>query len=176
MQIDLVKEYLTSTVKTPYFMFVSDSHYKPAIDELLVLGFDPVRTSNFCGGDDKLPDIDGLFDYIETAGVNVNSTKLFVIGLGEYLALRGNDESSRILSRLKDLNVGGVKVVLILRGLVSQIAGLQADPRFDNRRYSVADNADCYLSFTLTVPSVGLSAYLVLRQCLRNLKMDAVGA
>ena len=49
MQIDLVKKYLTSTVKMPYFLFISDSQYKPAIDELSVLGLDFVRISGFCG-------------------------------------------------------------------------------------------------------------------------------
>ncbi|OYO87274.1 hypothetical protein CG709_14245, partial [Lachnotalea glycerini] len=50
------------------------------------------------------------------------------------------------------------KVVFVLRGLVTQIADLQAGPRFDSRRFSVVDNAVCDLSFTLASPSVGLSA------------------
>jgi len=176
MQIDLVKKYLTSTVKTPYFLFISDSQYKPAIDELSVLGLDFVRISGFCGGDDKLPDIDGLLTYIEAADINAKSKKLVVTGLGEYLALRGNDEASRILSRLKDLNVGGAKIVLILRGLVSLITGLQTDPRFDNRRYSVVDKADCDLSFTLAAPSVGLSALSGFKAMLTELENGRCGS
>ncbi len=158
MQIDSIKKYLTSSVKTPYFLFISDGQYKTAIDELSLLSLDFVQMSGFCGGDDKLPDVDGLLTYIEAADVNAKSKKFVVTGLGEYLALRGPDEASRTLSRLKDLNVGGAKVVLLLRGLASQIAALQADPRFDNRRFSVVNNAECDLSITLAAPSVGLPA------------------
>jgi len=157
MQIDSVKKYLTSSVKTSYFLFISDDQYKIAIDELSLLDLDFVQMSGFCGGDDKPPDIDGLLTYIEAADVNAKSKKFVVTGLGEYLALRGPDEASRTLSRLKDLNVGGAKVVLLLRGLASKIAELQTDPRFDNRRFSVVNKAECDLSITLAAASVGLS-------------------
>jgi len=89
MQIDSVKKYLTSSVKTPYFLFISDGQYKTAIYELSLLGLDFVQMSGFCGGDDKPPDIDGLLTYIEAADVNAKSKKFVVTGLGEYLALRG---------------------------------------------------------------------------------------
>lgn len=158
MQIDSVKEYLTSSVKTPYFLFISDGQYATAMDELSILGLNPVPMSGFCNNDDKMPDIDGLFSYIKAAGENGNRKKIVVTGLGEFLALRGSDEATRTLSRLKDHNLGEAKVVLLLRGLVSLIAGMQTDPRFDSRRFSVIDNAECDLSFTLAAPSVGLSA------------------
>jgi len=158
MQTDPVKRYLTSSVKTPHFLFVSDDQYKTIFDELSMRGLDIVQMSSFCGNDDKLPDIDGLLNHIEEADVNAKSKKFFVTGLGEYLALRGPDEASRTLSRLKDLNVGGAKVVLLLRGLASQIPRLQADPRFDERRFSVIDKAGSDVSITLADPSVGLPA------------------
>ncbi|KQC03545.1 MAG: hypothetical protein APR53_04965 [Methanoculleus sp. SDB] len=176
MQIDLVKRYLTSSVKTPYFLFISDDQYKTAIDELSVLGLDFVQMSGFCGGDDKLPDIDGLFTYIEAADVNAKGKKFVVTGLGEYLALRGDGEASRTLSRLKDLSVGGAKVVLLLRGLASQIAGLQTDPRFDNRRFSVVNKAECDLSFTLAAQSVGLSALSGFKALLAELENGRCGS
>ncbi|MDR1000208.1 MAG: BREX-4 system phosphatase PglZ [Clostridiales bacterium] len=158
MEIDSVKSYLTSIVKTPFFLFISDDQYLSAIDELKVCGLDFISMSSFCSGDDKVPDIDGLLNHIEAADVNVIGKKFVVTGLGEFLALRGIDEAVRTLSRLKDLNVGGAKVVLLLRGLATLIAGLETDPRFDNRRHSIVDGAECNLSFTLAAPSVGLSA------------------
>lgn len=176
MQFDSVKKYLTSSVKTPYFLFISDGQYKSAIDELSVLGLDFVQMSVFCSGDDKLPDMDGLLTYIEAADVNAKGKKFVVKGLGEYLALRGHDEALRYLSRLKDLNVGGAKVVLLLRGLVSQIAGLQTDPRFDNRRFSVIDKANCDLSLTLAAPSVGLSALTGFKMMLEELENGRYGS
>jgi hypothetical protein len=176
MHTDRVKRYLTSSVKTPYFLFISDDQYKTILDELSMLGLDFVQISGFCGGDDKLPDIDGLFTYIEAADVNAKSKKFVVTGLGEYLALRGHGEASHTLSRLKDLNVGGAKVVLLLRGLVSQIAGLQTDPRFDNRRFSVINKAECDLSITLAAPSVGLSALSGFKALLVELENGKVGS
>ena len=176
MQIDSVKKYLTSTVKTPYFLFISDGQYLTAIDELKVCGLDFVPISGFCSSDDKIPDIDGLLSYIETADVNANGKKFVVTGLGEFLALRGSDEATRALSRLKDLNVGSAKVVLLLRGLASLIAGIQTDPRFDGRRHSVIDKAACDLSFTLAAPSVGLSALSGFKAMLVELENGRCGS
>jgi hypothetical protein len=172
MQIDSVKEYLTSSVKTPYFLFISDGQYATAMDELLILGLDPVPMSAFCNNEDKMPDIDGLFSYIQAAG----EKKFVVTGLGEFLALRGSDEATRTLSRLKDHNLGEAKVVLLLRGLVSLIAGMQTDPRFDSRRFSVIDNAECDLSFTLAAPSVGLSALSGFKAMLAELENGRCGS
>lgn len=176
MQIDSVKKYLTSSVKTPYFLFVSDGQYAATMEEFSVLGLDFVPMSGFCSSDDKLPNIDGLFTYIEAADVNAKGKKFVVTGLGELLALRGNDEATRTLSRLKDFNAGGAKVVLLLRGLASQIVGLQADPRFDSRRFSVVDKAECDLSFTLAAPSVGLSAVSGFKAMLAELENGWCGS
>jgi len=158
MMLDSVNGYLTSTVKTPYFLFIGDGQYLAAIDDLQACGLAFVPMSSFCRDDDKLPDVDGLLSHIEAADVNVDGKKFVVTGLGEFLALRGTDEATRTLSRLKDLNVGGAKVILLIRGLSSLIAGLEADPRFDSRRHCVVGRAECDLSFTLAAPSVGLSA------------------
>jgi len=162
MQIDSVKKYLTSTSpyirKLPYFLFVGDEQYKTVKDELSFMGLKFIPTSGFCSSDDKMPDIGGLFTEIAAADVNASGEKFVVTGLGEFLALLGDDEATSTLSSLKDINIGNAKVVLLLRGLTSQIAELKKDPRFDNYRYSVVDNAVCNLSFTLADPSIGLSA------------------
>ncbi len=156
--MDSVKSYLRSRTNAPYFLFVGDKRYTSVLDELKVRGLDCVPMSGFCSGEDKIPDVDGLLDYIESADVNEKGKKFVVTGLGEYLALRGIGEAARVASRLKDLKVGGARVVLLLRGLSSLIAGLESDPRFDDRRHSVVDNAECDLSFTLAAPSIGLPA------------------
>lgn len=157
MLFDPVKKYLTSHVKNPYFLFINDSQYAAAMDELSVLGLESVPLSGFCSSDDKVPDIDGFVSFIEAASVSAQDKKYVVVGLGEFLGLRGIAEASRTLSRLKDLNVGDAKVVLLLRGLASLIDGMSADPR-NSRRFSVVSRAECNLSFTLSDPSVGLSA------------------
>lgn len=175
MQIDSVKKYLTSSVKMPYFLFIGDGQYANAMDELSIVGLDLVAMSGFCNNDDKMPDIDGLFTYIKAAGANENKKKFVVTGLGEFLALRGSSEAARTLSRLKDYNVGDAKVVLLLRGLGSLITGMQTDPRFDSRRFSVVDKAECDLSFTLAAPTVGLSALSGFKAMLAELENGRCG-
>jgi len=176
MQINSIERYLTSTVSTPYFLFISDGQYLSVIKKMKDCGLDFVLMSSFCKNDDKIPDIDGLLSYIEAPDVNSNGRKIVVTGLGEFLALRGMDEATSTLFRLKDLNVGDSKVVLLLRGLSSLIAGLETDPRFDDRRHSVIDKAECDLSFTLADPSVGLTALKGFKAMLAKLETGRNGS
>lgn len=170
MLIDLVEKYLTSTlVKSPYFLFINDEQYADLMYELSSLGLNCVRMSDFCSGDDKMPDIDGLLTFIKAA--EQNGKNFVVTGLGEFLALRGIDEATRAMSWLKDYDFGGAKVVLLLRGLAPLIAGMKTDPRFDQRRFSVVGMAECKLSFTIAAPSVelpGLSGFKAMLLELEN--------
>jgi hypothetical protein len=175
MSIEKVNRYLTSSVSTPYFFFVGDGGYQDAKEKLSELGLSIVRVSDYCRNDDKLPDIDGLLEQLTTADVNVNGKKMVVVGLGEYLALRGNNEAASVLSQLKELNLGTAKAVLLLRGITAQVKGLQIDPRFDERRYNISDKADCDLSITLASPSVGLPATAGLKALLIRLESGECG-
>ena len=176
MQNDTIKRYLASSVKTPYFLFVSDGQYLTTIDELNGCGLDFLPMSSFISGDDKLPDVDGLLSHIEAADINAKGKKFVVTGLGEFLALRGINEAMRVLLRLKDFNTGGAKVILLLRGLASMIAVLQADPRFDTRRHSIVDGAECALSFTLVPHAFGLSALTGFKAMLIELENGRSGS
>lgn len=66
------------------------------------MGFSIIRVSDYCQNNDKLPDIDRLFDQLTTSDEHTNENKMAVIGLGEFLALRGNNEATSVLSQLKD--------------------------------------------------------------------------
>ena len=175
MSIEKVNTYLSSSVNTPFFYFVGDSRYQDVKEKLTELGFSIVRVSDYCRNDDKVPDIDGLLDQLKTANENTNGKKMAVIGLGEYLALRGNNEAVSVFSQLKDLNLGTAKTVLLLRGINAQVKGLQIDPRFDKRRYSISDKADCDLSITIASPSVELSATAGLKALLIRLENGECG-
>ena len=172
MQINSVQKYLDSNVRMPYFLFISDGHYKMAMDELRGCGLDFVQLSSFCCSDDKIPDIDELLTSIEEA----NGKKLVITGLGEFLSLRGRNEAVRTLLRLKDYNIGDAKVVLLLRGLASLIAELQADPRFDYRRYNIVDSAECDLSFILIAPSIESLALAGFKVMLAELENGLCGS
>jgi hypothetical protein len=73
--MDSANAYLTSTVKTPYFLFISDDQYLSVMDELKACGLSFVPISGFCGDDDKLPDIDGLLSHIEATDMTVSGKR-----------------------------------------------------------------------------------------------------
>jgi len=174
--MNAVTKYLASnSIMPPFFCFVGDSQYVKLKCELSTLGLPFVHISDYCSDEDKLPDTDALLEYLQTADINLRNNKLVVLGLGEYLALQGGKETLRVLSRLKDLNIGKSKIVLLLRGLASQSGELQTDPRFDQRRFCEYNPADCELSFTLAAPSIGLSALTGFKAMLAKLENGACG-
>jgi len=175
MSIEKVNTYLTSSVKTPFFYFVGDSRYQDAKEKLAEMGFSIIRVSDYCQNVDKLPDIDRLFDQLTTSDEHTKDNKMAVIGLGEFLALRGNNEATSVLSQLKDIKLGTGKVVLLLRGINVLVNGLQIDPRFDKRRFSISDKGDCDLSIILTSPLVGLPAIAGVKSLLQRLESGECG-
>lgn len=174
MSIKAINKYLSSKVNTPFFLAVGDKQYDGIKNELSGLGFIPIKISDYCDND-RLPDIDGLFERLMTAGKKNDSNKLVVVGLGEYLALRGSKVTERALSELKDLNVGNAKVILLLRCVATLVSGLKIDPRFDSRRFSLAGNTDCDLSVTLATSAVGLSALPGIKALLMQLENGGCG-
>lgn len=153
-----VNKYLSFCVNAPFFLVVGDEQYKGVRDKLSELGFIFVNVSGYCSDDDKLPDIDRLIEHLKADNVEAIGNRLVVVGLGEYLALRGDKIAKNVLLQLKDLNIGFKKVIILLRAVAPQIHYLQTDQRFDRRRFLILDNPNCDLSLTLVTPSVGLSA------------------
>jgi len=170
MALEMIKKYLYSSVKTPYFLAVGDGQYNTVKDQLSELGFDFISMSSYCSGEDKMPNIDGMIEHLKTIGENTRYKKHAVLGLGEYLALRGRDEATSVLSQMKDLTIGDAKVVLLLRGITTQIKELQTDPRFDKRRVTVLETATCNLSFTVVTSTLEISASMGMRALLQNLE------
>lgn len=175
MHLTPIKKYLKSSVKEPFYCFVSDGQYRPVLAGLSALGLDIVTMSGFCGNEDKVPDNDDLYSYIESADINANGKKFVVVGLGEYLSLRGSKEAEDVLSTMKNLNTGGAKAVLLIRGLSSLIPMLQDDPRIDRSRLYIIDDAVCDLTFTLSAPNVGLPALSGFRSILSALEDGRCG-
>ena len=172
MQIKPVENYLfgKSSAKSPFYLFTGDADYTSVKNMLHQKGLDIVPMSRFCNSDDKLPNIDELIDYILESDVNVSGKKFVVTGLGEFLALRGKTVAEESLMRLFRCNVGGSKVVLLLRGVVTLLACLKTDQRFDERCYSVLDNTDCSLSFTFASQNLNLTKIDSVRKLLVELE------
>lgn len=115
-----VSRYLDLIKRLPFFYFVGDEDYLPALEELKQIGLKVLKISDFCNKDDKFPDIDNLVDCLHTLDIDYTDNKFVVVGLGEYLALRGQDETKQVLRRLKNTTLGNACVILLLRGIFSQ--------------------------------------------------------
>lgn len=175
MSIEKVNAYLASSVSTPFFYSVSDRNYLSVREKLTESGFSIVKVSDYCQNDDKLPDIDEIINDLRTLDSTFVGKKVALIGLGEYLTLRGRREAASVLSQLKDLNLGTIKVVLLLCGIETQVKDLQSDPRFDRRRCCLSDETDCNLSITLVSPAVDITATMGFKALLMKLENDKTG-
>lgn len=115
-----ISRYLDTIKGLPFFWFVGDEYYLAALEELKQIGLKVLRISEFCNKDDKFPDIDSLVDCLHTLDIDYTDNKFVLIGLGEYLALKGQEETKQVLRRLKNTTLGNARVVLLLRGVAAQ--------------------------------------------------------
>lgn len=116
-----IYKYIDAAKGQPFFYVVGDKEYREVLNELQENGLDMVRISAFCYKDDKFPDIDEVVDSFRTLDVDCKSNKIVVVGLGEYLALRGEVETKQTLRRLKNITLGNGRVVILLRGIAPQM-------------------------------------------------------
>ena len=84
-----VNNYLSTAKGMPFFYVVGNSEYKTTLDELKQIGVSVIHISDFCKKSDKFPNLDDMVDSFRMGDVDYKSNKFVVIGLGEYLALRG---------------------------------------------------------------------------------------
>ncbi len=115
-----VQDYITRVKGLPFFYIVGDDNYTAVLSELREMGLSVVSLSDFCPKADKFPSIEDLIDYFRTSDVDYKSNKSVVVGLGEYLALRGADYAVQELKHLKNTTLGNARVILLLRGVTQQ--------------------------------------------------------
>lgn len=150
MTLDSVKEYLSSRDKKAYFVFVDNGRYCTVLDEFNSLGVKTIRISDYCKDSDKVPNIDNFFTDIKKLDP---AEKYIVLGLGEYLALKGYDYAHQQLLKLKDTKIDHSKVVFLLRELPRTIIKcLASDPRFGSLRFCVLSGEN--INSTITVSSI----------------------
>jgi hypothetical protein len=92
----------------PFFCVVGDDDYNSLLDELKQLGLLVVRTSDFCKREDKVPSLDDLVDCFRTLDIDYRDNKCVVVGLGEYLALRGANFASLVFLEVTVCSVPNV--------------------------------------------------------------------
>lgn len=152
MLCEAVKSYLANAKGVPFFYAVGDENYNQILSELKQNSVIVDRISDFCPKDDKFPDIDDVVDYFRTLDTDYRQNKHVLIGLGEYLALRGSAFAEKILRRLDKTTLGTARVVLLLRCVTQQVNALQMD---DNRiveqnRLYIEENAVSSVTVTCT--------------------------
>lgn len=152
MLCEAVKSYLANAKGVPFFYTVGDENYNQILSELKQNSVIVDRISDFCPKDDKFPDIDDVIDYFRTLDTDYRQNKHVLIGLGEYLALRGSAFAEKILRRLDKTTLGTARVVLLLRCVTQQVNALQMD---DNRiveqnRLYIEENAVSSVTVTCT--------------------------
>lgn len=163
-----VQKYIAAAKGLPFFYAVGDSGYAETLNELKQAGLDIVRISDFCFRDDKFPSIDDLVDHFRTLDVDYRDNRYVVIGLGEYLALKGRQMIETELSRLKNTTLGTARVVLLLRGVSSFISDMVEDDRrlAAQQRVTIAEDPSSAFSVTIVpaeadmVPNVGIKHLL----------------
>lgn len=112
-----VQNYISTAKGMPFFYVVGDEDYSSVLEELKQADITVVRMSDFCSHDDRFPSVDELVDHLRTSDVDYRDNKFVVVGLGEYLALRGDAVASKELNRLKNTTIGNTRAILLLRGI-----------------------------------------------------------
>ena len=125
-----VEKYIATAKGLPFFYVVGDNQYSEALSEFRQRGFQVDRASDFCPKDDKFPSIDDIIDYFRTLDVDYKHNKHVLVGLGEFLALKGPAVVDKELRRLKNITLGSARVVLLLRCVTAQVHSLVNE---DNR-------------------------------------------
>ena len=153
-----VKEYISTAKGLPFFYVVGDADYFSALDEMKQCGISTVKVSDFCSRDDKFPSIDDLIDNFRTSDVDYRDNKFVVVGLGEYLAIKGSAVAETELRRLKNTTLGNARVILLLRGIPVQAMSIINDDKrvLEQKRAFIAK--DLFTNISVTAVAEGLSA------------------
>ena len=122
---------------------MGNSEYKATLDELKQIGVSVIHISDFCKKPDKFPNLDDMVDSFRMGDVDYKSNKFVVIGLGEYLALRGEVEALKVLRELKSTTLGIARVILLLRFVGTQVEEIaREDIRVKSRVYISSKSVD----------------------------------
>ena len=167
-----VQNYISTAKGLPFFYVVGDEDYGPVLEELKQADISLVRMSDFCFKDDKFPSVDELVDYFRTSDVDYRSNRFVVVGLGEYLALKGATIAEKELLRLKNTTLGNARAILLLRGVSIQAAKIIQDDNkmLDQHRAYISANPLTNISITNVPEDVGLVAKTGVKHLLRTLE------
>ena len=172
-----VQNYISTAKGLPFFYVVGDEDYSSVLDELRQADVTVVRMSDFCLKDDKYPSVDELVDYFRTSDVDYRDNKFVVVGLGEYLALRGSAIADKELRRLKNTTLGNARAILLLRGVAAQAVKIIQDDNkmLNQQRAFISPGPLTNISITNFPTDVGLVVKTGIKALLKTLEDGACG-
>lgn len=151
-----VEKYIASAKGLPFFYAVGEDEYLVVLSELKQHGFIVDRVSDFCPKDDKVPNIDEIVDHFRTLDVDYQKNRRVLIGLGEYLSLRGDSYITKELQRLKNTTLGNARVIILLRCVTQHVRKMiQEDSRIAAQQ-RVQIGSDCNNTLAITSTSLQL--------------------
>ena len=159
MSLQAIESYFKSNIYKPFYMAVGDDEYRFLKSKLVEAGdVDFVHLSSCCRAEDKKPDMDMLRETLRMADIDCESNKIVLLGLGEYLALEGDQFAKKILNELISFNLGSAHAVFLLRGVPSQVREmLNSDPRYSGRQIEMSSDTVSSIAFMFS--SLDLSMY-----------------
>ena len=172
-----VEKYLASDVNTPFFLVLGDDLYLEIKNSFTSGSTGIVNLSEYCGRDDKRPDLDKLANDLSSFEFNHTDNKVLVVGLGEYLALCGETFAYNELLRFKDLNLHQNKAVFLLRSITTIMKKLVEEDRtrFDDRRVCFIGNGISNISINLIKDTSDIPAHIGFKALLAELENGSRG-
>ena len=166
-----VKDYAVGESKLrPFFYAVGDKDYRMILDELSESFHEVLRLSSFCLSDDRFPDIDGFINALNSNQFCRNGRSLLVLGLGEYLAMKGNDYACYVLSRIVNVSSHSVFLLRCMSDNIKEMA--ENDTRLIQQgRIYISTDTECNISLI----NAGLAEKDGIKFLLMNLENGASG-
>ena len=175
MLCEEVKNYISTAKGLPFFYVTGDEEYNSVLENFKQESVSIVRMSDFCYKDDKFPSVDDLVDHFRTSDVDYRNNKFVVVGLGEYLALRGAAVAEKELLRLKNTTLGNARAILLLRGVSSlAIKIIQSDNKMlAQQRAYISPHTFSDISVTNVSEDIGMVAKRGIKHLLCKLEDGA---
>lgn len=171
------QNYISIAKGLPFFYVVGDETYLSVLEELKQRELSVVHMSDFCAREDKFPSIDTLIDHFHLSDINYRENKFVVVGLGEYLALRGAADANKELLRLKNTTLGNARVILLLRGITANVTKIIHDDNkiLAQQRAYISDDTTTNISITNLPADIGCFAQKGIKHLLHTLEDGTYG-
>ena len=175
MLCEEVQNYISTVKGLPFFYVTGDEDYNSVLENFKQESISIVRMSDFCNKDDKFPSVDDLVDHFRTSDVDYRNNKFVVVGLGEYLALRGAAVAEKELLRLKNTTLGNARAILLLRGVSSlAIKIIQSDNKMlAQQRAYISPHTFSDISVTNVSEDIGMVSKRGIKHLLSELEDGA---